>query len=258
MNSPPSDELHVRLRHDLVGHGWVLIDPGQERGRQRGDQDRAGQRGAERRPELARRVLQAADLRALAVGDGRDRDRAELRGEAAHPETDQQQRPGHDLGAVASTSIAANSTTMPDDHRRRTPMSTTRRGETRREEPGHARGREQHRDRQRRDPDPVRSPRGPSATDRYSGITKNSPIITMNWKKNISSPPVICRLAKSAGFTSGSRPAASRRRTCCRNSQHRARSPPRIEPDDQRHPEQRRCTRRPAGSSPTPRSAARR
>ena len=38
---------------------------------------------------------------------------------------------------------------------------------------------------------PVSIAESPSATDRYSGITKNSPIITRNWKKNITSPPVI-------------------------------------------------------------------
>ena len=41
---------------------------------------------------------------------------------------------------------------------------------------------------------PVSIAESPSATDRYSGMTKNSPIITMNWKKNITSPPVIWRL----------------------------------------------------------------
>ena len=38
---------------------------------------------------------------------------------------------------------------------------------------------------------PVSIAESPSATERYSGITKNSPIITTNWKKNITSPPVI-------------------------------------------------------------------
>ena len=41
---------------------------------------------------------------------------------------------------------------------------------------------------------PVSIAESPSATDRYSGITKNSPIITTNWKKNIRSPPFICWL----------------------------------------------------------------
>ena len=77
MNSPPR-QTHVRLRHDLVRHGRVLLDPGQEGGRQRCDQDRARQGGAERRAELARRVLQAADLGALAVGHRGDGDAPEL------------------------------------------------------------------------------------------------------------------------------------------------------------------------------------
>ena len=38
---------------------------------------------------------------------------------------------------------------------------------------------------------PVSIAESPSATDRYNGMTKNSPIITTNWKKNIRSPPVI-------------------------------------------------------------------
>ena len=74
---------------------------------------------------------------------------------------------------------------------------------------------------------PVSIAERPSATDRYSGITKNSPIITRNWKKNMRTPPVICLLANSAGLTSGSRPAASRCLTWSMNSLSDT-NPPRI------------------------------
>ena len=74
---------------------------------------------------------------------------------------------------------------------------------------------------------PVSIAERPRATERYSGITKNRPIMTTNWKKNITRPPVICRLANSDGVTSGSLPAASSRRTCSMKSQI-ATNPPRI------------------------------
>ena len=38
-------------------------------------------------------------------------------------------------------------------------------------------------------------------------MPKNRPIITTNWKKNITSPPVIWRFPNSDGVTSGSDPA---------------------------------------------------
>jgi hypothetical protein len=36
---------------------------------------------------------------------------------------------------------------------------------------------------------PVSIAESPSATERNNGTTKNSPIITTNWKKNMRSPP---------------------------------------------------------------------
>ena len=64
---------------------------------------------------------------------------------------------------------------------------------------------------------PVSIAESPSATDRYSGMTKKSPIITTNWKKNISRPPVIWLFANIDGLTSGSAFAASSRRAWIMN-----------------------------------------
>jgi hypothetical protein len=71
-------QLDVRLRRDLGGDRGVLVDARQERRGQDGDQHRPGQGRAERRAEVGRGVLQPADLRALVVPDGGDRDAAEL------------------------------------------------------------------------------------------------------------------------------------------------------------------------------------
>jgi hypothetical protein len=63
----------------------------------------------------------------------------------------------------------------------------------------------------------------PRATERKSGSTKKTPIITMNWNRNIRSPPFRPR-SISDGLNSGSFPASSTRRMCDPN--HRSsRSP---------------------------------
>ena len=64
---------------------------------ERGDQDRAGERGADRDAEVRGGVLEAADLAALLVGHRRHRHRAELRRERADAEPGEEHRPGDDL-----------------------------------------------------------------------------------------------------------------------------------------------------------------
>ena len=59
----------------------------------------------------------------------------------------------------------------------------------------------------------------PSATERKSGTTKKNPACTRNWKKNIVSPPVSCRLRSIAGRTRGSSPRDSRRACHWKKSQ---------------------------------------
>ncbi len=92
-----SGELDLRLLRHAVRDRGALLDVRQERRRQRRDQQRAGQRGAERGAEVRHRVLDAADLGALVVRHRRDGDGAELRGERADPEADEQHRHEDDL-----------------------------------------------------------------------------------------------------------------------------------------------------------------
>ena len=99
MNGTPPASLVERRRLDRRRDRVVLLHPGEEGGAEGGDHDRAGQRGADRDAEVGDRVLQAADLAALLVGDRGDGDAAELRGERAHAEAGQQHRPGRDPGA---------------------------------------------------------------------------------------------------------------------------------------------------------------
>ena len=88
---PPESSVEARDWTD-ARHRRVFLDPGEEGGAEGGDDDRAGQRRADRDAEVGDRVLQAADLAALLVGDRGDGDAAELRGERADPEAGQQQR----------------------------------------------------------------------------------------------------------------------------------------------------------------------
>ena len=67
----------------------------------------------------------------------------------------------------------------------------------------------------------------PSATDRYSGITKNSPAWIRNWKKNMMSPPLSCGIRNIDIWISGSRPSRSRRCSHSANS-HSTKSPDEI------------------------------
>ena len=90
-------ELHLRIGLDPVRDRRALLDVRQEGRRERGDQERAGERGSQRGAEVGRRVLNAADLGALVVGYRGDRDGAELRRERADPEPDQQHRHEDDL-----------------------------------------------------------------------------------------------------------------------------------------------------------------
>ena len=95
-------ELRLCLGGDTIGDGRVVLDTGEERRGQRGDEDGARERGADRRAELCAGVLDASDLAALFVGHRRHRDGAELGGDRADPGAREQQRPGDDLrsGAV--------------------------------------------------------------------------------------------------------------------------------------------------------------
>ena len=94
-------QVDVRLVLHLLRHVRVLLDPGQERGRQRGDQDRPGQRRADRGAKLARGVLQPAHLGAVLRRHRRDRDVAELGGQRADPEPDDEHGDEHDGGVGA-------------------------------------------------------------------------------------------------------------------------------------------------------------
>ena len=73
MNGAPPASWVVAWDLDAVGNVGVVLDAVQERGGQGGDDDRAGQGSADRHAEVRDRVLQAADLAALLVGDRRTR-----------------------------------------------------------------------------------------------------------------------------------------------------------------------------------------
>jgi hypothetical protein len=92
-------ELDLRLGLDAGGNRRALLDVRQEGRGECGDQDRAGERGSERGAEVGHRVLDAADLGALVVGDRGDGDGAELGGERTDPESDQELRYEDDLCA---------------------------------------------------------------------------------------------------------------------------------------------------------------
>ena len=120
-------ELRLGLRGERLGDRRVVLDAGEERRRQRRDEDRAGERGADRRAELRPRVLQAADLAALLVGHGGDGRRCR----AARPSR-RCPDPISSSGQVmisgpAPTSSSATSSTSPAKSSTK-PAFTTRRG----------------------------------------------------------------------------------------------------------------------------------
>ena len=234
----------------------VLLDVRQERARERGDQDRAGERRAERGAEVRHRVLHAADLGALLVGHRRDGDGAELRGERADPEPDQQHRHGDDLRRRRPRRAPPAGRRVPASSASRPPRTTSR---------GEASGRardadrgDQQRDRQRQQP--RRRSRAPTGRGRPTGTAarrRTRPACTRYWKKNIVSPPASWRFRSIDG---------SDERLPARASQPRL--PAEEEPDARtgrrasaRSSATARTTRaRPpsAGPSPTRPSAARR
>ncbi|WP_235921712.1 hypothetical protein [Lentzea tibetensis] len=93
-----SGELGAGLCFDLLGNRRVLGHVVEERGRERGDEDRPRQCGAERRAEVDGGVLQTAHLRALLVRHRGHCHRTELRGQCSDSESCEQQRNGHDPG----------------------------------------------------------------------------------------------------------------------------------------------------------------
>src|SRR5664280_2900769 len=99
------------------------------------------------------------------------------------------------------------------------PRRTTRRGEARGANFGTAsaaRSRVSDSGRRRR---PVCRALSSSTTDKKSGMVKKIPDWIRNWKKKVTSPPVICRLLNMERRTMGLRPASSRR------ASHNSRAP---------------------------------
>ena len=78
------DERHTAgefgggLGRQVVGDSGVVLDAGEERGGERRHQDRSGEGGTDRNPEVGEGVLQAAHLAAVLVGERRHGDRSEL------------------------------------------------------------------------------------------------------------------------------------------------------------------------------------
>ena len=126
-NGIPAASSTLACRDSSLGTAGFCAIPVRNEAVSAAIEDRAGKRGAERGAELRRRVLKAAHLGTLFVGDRRDGDAPELRGQAAHAQPDQQQRNGHDLGAGTHVH-GADSTSKPTITASRL-ASTTRRGE---------------------------------------------------------------------------------------------------------------------------------
>ena len=126
-------------------------------------------------------------------------------------------RPASSIGQVtiwgpAPTSRAPIMTTMPASSRAK-PARATRRGEAW----GHRRGTPTAAASSVMDSGSRRTPVAmadrPRATDRNSGIVKNIPACSRNWKKKATSPPRSALLASSAGSSSAARPVAMRWRS---------------------------------------------
>ena len=122
------------------------------------------------------------------------------------------------ISAPASVSRAAIRITDPASSAR-IPRRTTRRGETSGRKRGMRIAAASSVSESGRSQAPVLSADRPRATDRYSGTTKNTPICTRYWKKNIVSPPVSCLFSSMTGSTSGSPCRFTRRASQRKKSQ---------------------------------------
>ena len=188
MNGAPAARL--TLAWSLVCWGTSgSLDPGQERGSERGDQIDPGQRRTDRGPEVGDRVLQATDLGALLVGHRGDGDGAELRGQRADAEADQEHRDGDDAGAGARPRRRAISTTMPANSASRPSRTTRPRGGVGEELAGSRPRRAAAVSESGSSRTPVSIGERPSATERNSGMAKKRPAWIRNWKKNVVRPP---------------------------------------------------------------------
>ena len=238
------------LRLDAIRDRRALLDVRHEGRRDGGDQDRAGERRSERGAEVGHRVLDAADLRALVVGHGGDGDGAELRGERADPEPDEEHRHEDDLRpGVRRRAGRAGRRCRQAARRART--RTTRRGETSREETRDADGGGQERDREREQSSAGRK-RG-EARGRPTGTAarrRRGPPARGTGRRTSIRPPSSWRFRSIAGRTSGSSPGRLEpglpaeeepddEQPCERSARPSARGPPRT------------CRRASAGSSPT-------
>ena len=140
------------------------------------------------------RVLDPADLGLWRPHHGH-RDGAELRGERADAQPDQEHRPEDDLGPELAAS-AASRTTVPARSAKR-PARTMSLGETcesTRGTPSAAINSVSESGSRRT---PISSAESPRHTERSSGTTKNSPACARNWKKKHHQAPFSCLLRAS-------------------------------------------------------------
>ena len=180
-------------------------------------------------------------------GHGGDRDGAELRGERADAEPDQQHRHEDDLRARVGVERREQ-----DDRageQREQPAADDEPRRDVREEARDPDRRDQQRDRQRQEPRARRERGQPEADRQVQRYDEEDPACTRYWKKNIVRPPLSCRFRSIAG-----RPAAPRRGRPRRASQRRksqiTNRPASISHTSARAPP-RRARRPSAGSSPT-------
>ena len=143
-------EVGVGLRLHRLRHVGVGLDAGQERSREGSNEDRAGERRADRGAELAGGVLQTADLRALLGRHRRDRHVAELGRQGADAEADDEHRHEDDRGVGAHLEAGDQHQDAGDEREHADAHDTARIGL--REEPGDADRRDQQRQRERQQP----------------------------------------------------------------------------------------------------------
>ena len=159
----------------------------------------------------------------LLVGHRRHRDGAELRRERADAEPGEQHRPRHDLRPRAGIERGHQDD---DAGEQREETRTARRAAaTRREELGHADGREQQRDRQRQQAHAGRDRREPERDRQEQRHHEEQPGLQEVLEEERREPAPELRVASIAGSTSGSRSPATSRRSPTRGTPRR-RAPP--------------------------------
>ena len=193
----------------VVGDRRAVRDVRQEGAGQGGDQERPGERRAERGPEVGHGVLHARRPRAL-CSSGTAETVTAPSWEASAPMPSPTSSIGTSTISAPGVRRRARRAARPSRRTARAgrggPPAAGRRAGSSFGMPTAAISSATESGSSRT---PVSIAESPSATERNSGTTKKSPAWTRYWKKNIVRPPASCRLRSIAGSTSGSPPRAS-------------------------------------------------